>query len=94
MPTISDVFVDGPTRLVFETIGNLKQADHKTIREKTGLGEEHTTAILEQLTKAGMVEMVKGPTPVPDFDTYFQSAKGLAASRQLERVNQMLKRAL
>jgi DNA-binding MarR family transcriptional regulator len=81
MPNIFDVFADEDTRSIFESLIKTKRADLRTIRGSLSMSEDKATAALERLGNAGLVEKVDGP--FPDFDVYFLSAKGLAASRQL-----------
>jgi DNA-binding IclR family transcriptional regulator len=91
MGTMFELFSDDDTRSLFETLASRKRSDLRGIREGLQLSEDKATEILERLVKTGLLEQVDGP--VPDFNTYFLSAKGLAASRQLS-AGQRLAKAL
>jgi predicted transcriptional regulator len=81
MATIFDVFSDEDTRSIFESLIKTKRSDLRTIRESLNMPEDNAKTALQRLGNAGLVEKVEGP--LSDFDVYFLSAKGLAASRQL-----------
>jgi DNA-binding IclR family transcriptional regulator len=91
MAVIFDLFSDEDTLSVFETLTIRKRADLRAIRESLKMPEDKAIGALTRLANAGLVEQVAGP--VQDFNTYFLSAKGLAASRQL-KAGQRLSRAL
>jgi DNA-binding MarR family transcriptional regulator len=80
MADLFEMFSDDNTRRVFETIADRKRADLRDLRVDLKLPEETAAEILSRLTDGGLVERIEGP--LPDFNTYFLSAKGLAARRQ------------
>jgi len=86
-----DLFSDGATRTVFETVIGKKRADLRAIREELGMPEDNASAALKRLVDGGLLDHV--PSAVPDFSVYFPSARGLAAGRQLN-IGRSLSKAL
>jgi len=80
-----ELFSDDDTRMIFDSLTSRKRADLRGLRESLNIPEEKASSALEKLVSAGLVEQVNGP--VPDFNTYYLTAKGLAASRQLRAVS-------
>ena len=91
MPSLFDLFSDEATLAIFQMVVDRKRIDLRSIRESLNVPEEKAIEVLNGLEKEGLVERVG--YPVPDFSVYFASAKGLAASRQLNasrRLNKAL----
>ena len=81
MASIYDLFSNPDVRAAFETVVNSKKANLRTVREHLNVADDRAKLALDRLLEGGLLEQLPGA--LPDFDVYFPSVKGLAASRQI-----------
>ena len=84
MADVFELFSDADTRRVFEKIAEKKRTDFREIGKELALSDDAEAAILDRLENGGLVQRVRSPlSPVPVFDTFFLSVKGMETHRKM-----------
>lgn len=79
-------FEDTSLLRAFEVVAEERKIRFGELREILNLGREEVIGKLDRLEEAGLVKSRNAPGHIEDLNWYFVTAKGLAAEREVHRL--------